>query len=325
MPVDDRPRFPPEPPPDVSVLIAAWRAEGDLARATASALDQTGLRVEVVVVDDASPDATYVAARRLADADPRIRVGRLPVNGGPSAARNHALELARGRFVAVLDSDDAMQPDRLSRMVDLSDSSGAEVVLGNLALSDRAGRGGEAFLPPETLPTFLTAHDFVAGNMRAAGGRSLGYLKPLIRRDFLMRTGLRYDPGLRNGEDYHLILSCLLAGARLRVDPVPGYLYTRAEGSVSHRFALDHLSALIAAEDHLLALLRTRHADPPLEALVARRRQGLADLLTTETTLRAAKAGRLGAAARALLSRPRAVQMVARQLGEGFRRRFVGG
>lgn len=327
MPVDDRLRFPggfpPAPAPDISVLIAAWRAEAWLARATASALAQTGIEVEVVVVDDASPDATYVAARRLADADPRIRVARLAENGGPSVARNHALGLARGRFVAVLDADDAMRPDRLARMLRLAEASSAEVVLGNLAICDAEGREEGPFLPPLVLPASLTAEGFVAGNLRAAGGRSLGYLKPLIRRDFLTRAGLCYDPTLRNGEDYHLILACLLAGARLRVDPVPGYLYTRAAGSVSHRFALDQLSALIAAEDRLLARLCSEGAAPPLLALLRQRRRGLADLLTTETTLRATRAGRLGLAVRTLLSRPRALPMLARQAGEGLWRRMA--
>ena len=302
--------------PDVSVLIAAYCAETVLPRAVRSALDSAGVRVEVIVVDDASPDATFAVAEGLA-ADHRIRVARLERNGGPSAARNRALEMARGRWVAVLDADDALAPDRLARMLALG--QGADVVLGNLAQVDGQGRDLGPFLDPTSLPGRLTAQDFIRGNMRAAGGRSLGYLKPLIRRDFLLRHGIVYDETLRNGEDYHLILSCLLSGARLRVDPVPGYLYTRAEGSISHRIALDHLAALIAAEDRLLPQLRDR-AD--LAALVRARRQGLARLLTTETVLRAVKAGHPAQALAALSARPASLFMLLRQGVEGMRRRL---
>ena len=91
--------------PDVSVLIAAYRAGTVLPRAVRSALDSAGVRVEVIVVDDASPDATFAVAEGLA-ADHRIRVARLERNGGPSAAHNRALEMARGRWVAVLDADE---------------------------------------------------------------------------------------------------------------------------------------------------------------------------------------------------------------------------
>ena len=302
--------------PDVSVLIAAYRAEGTLPRAVRSTLNSTGLRVEVIVVDDASPDRTFAVAEGLAT-DPRVRAARLDRNGGPSVARNRALDLARGTWVAVLDADDEMEPDRLARM--MAQGQGADVVMGNLMQVDGQGRAFGPFLPPADLTAVLTAERFIAGNMRSAGGRGLGYLKPLIRRDFLIRHGIAYDPTLRNGEDYHLILSCLLAGAVCRVDPAPGYLYTRAAGSISHRIALDHLAALIAAEDRLLPRLRD---EPRLAAMVRARRQGLARMLTTETVLRAVKAGDVARALAALTARPAATAMILRQGVEGMRRRL---
>lgn len=310
---------PDHPPslPDVSVLIAAFRAASVLPRAVHSALASRGVGVEVIVVDDASDDATWSVAEGLAQADARVRLARLARNGGPAVARNHALALASGQWVAVLNADDAMRPDRLARMIAVAE--GAEVVLGNLDQIDAQGHSLGAFLPPDALPGSLTAATFIGGNMQPTGARSLGYLKPLIRRDFLKRHGIGYDPALRNGEDYHLILSCLLAGARCRVDPVPGYLYTRAAGSVSHRIALDHLAALIAAEDRVQATLSHR---PELAALIARRRQGLAALMTTETILRALKARRVAQAVGALGAHPSALPMVLGQAFEGGMRRL---
>ncbi len=308
---------PTDPSPDVSVLVAAFRAAAVLPAAVHAALASAGVRVEVILVDDASDDGTLAVAQGLAATDGRVRVAALAQNGGPSAARNRALAMARGAWVAVLDADDRMMPDRLARMIAKAD--GAEVVLGNLEQVDGQGRSLGPFLPPDGLPDHLTAADFIRGNMRAAGGQSLGYLKPLIRRDFLQRHGIGYDETLRNGEDYHLILSCLLAGATCRVDPVPGYLYTRAAGSVSHRIALDHLAALIRSEDRVLASLRDR---TDLAALIRARRRGLAELSTTETVLRALKAGRLAQAITALTAHPTAVAMILRQGAEGMRRRL---
>lgn len=304
---------------EVTVIIAAWHAEHHLRRAVASGLAQEGLCTEVVVVDDASADGTFALAQRMAQDEPRLRVVRLGVNGGPSVARNRAIDLARGRWIAVLDSDDAMRPGRLRRMVDRAEAMGADLLLGNLAETDAAGREIGVFLDPASLPDRLDAPAFLQGNLRAAGGRSLGYLKPLLRRDFLNCQAIRYDPALRNGEDFHLILACLLAGGVLGVDPVADYLYTRRGGSISDRIGLDHLAALIAAEQRLLDDLAMR---PALMALIRQRLAGLCDLLTTETVLRALKAGDLARARAALVARPRATGMVARQAAEGMRRRL---
>lgn len=304
--------------PEVTVIIAAWRAEAFLAGAVASALSQTDVGAEVILVDDASPDGTFVAAKMLANDDPRLRVVRLAQNQGPSGARNHALGLARGRWIAVLDADDAMVQGRLRRMIDLAEQTEADMVLGNLTeVVDGQSNGG--FLDPAALPARVGTADWLQANKAATGVRTAGYLKPLIRADFLRRNAIRYDVQLRNGEDYHLVLACLLSGAEVRFDPRPDYLYSRREGSVSDRMSLDHLAALIATEDRLMPRFSGK---TDLADLAAERRRALADLLTTEIVLRALKAGQVGRAGVALVTRPRAAAMVARQAGEGLRRRL---
>lgn len=97
--------------PRVSVLIPAYNAECYIEQAIASALGQTIEDLEVTVVDDASSDATAAIVSRFAERDRRLRLVRLPVNSGPSAARNLALSCARGTWVALLDTP-AGDPDR---------------------------------------------------------------------------------------------------------------------------------------------------------------------------------------------------------------------
>jgi succinoglycan biosynthesis protein ExoO len=307
--------------PDITVIIAAWRAADRLRDAVDSALAQRGVSVEVVVVDDASTDSTFSVAEDLARADPRVRAFRLGRNGGPSAARNRALTEAQADWVAVLDADDRMVPRRLERMLALARERGADVVLGNLATVDGQGQSvsDEPFITSPDQPVALSAEDFVRGNLPTAGARTLGYLKPLIRRGFLEQHGVRYDPRLRNGEDYHLILACLLRGASVWFSPDPDYLYTRMKGSLSERIGLDHLAALIAVEE---AVIATTAAPPALAALMHRRMDGLVDLMTTETVLRALKDRRFAHARDAMKARPRAVALVLRQAGEGLLRRI---
>lgn len=309
---------------EATVIIAAWKAQDTLGASVASALAQQGVRLEVIVVDDASRDGTLALAERLAAADSRVRAIGLERNGGPAAARNAGLDAARGEWIAVLDSDDAMRPDRLARMLDFARQSGADIVCDALALVDEAGREGAA--PPlafagvpEAAPWGLA--EYIAGNRIEDGKLSLGFLKPLFRRGFLEEHGLRYDPSLRNGEDFHLVLAALTAGAVLRYMPEPGYLYTTRAGSVSNRLDPDHARALAQAD---AAWLERQGAGlaPELRALMRERMAQNADFATTETAMRALKARRPLAAARALAARPRSAGRLLKQLSEAARKRL---
>lgn len=306
--------------PNVSVIIPAWCAVHSLGPSVASALDQTGITVEVVIVDDASPDATQEAALDLARADPRVRVFRNPDNGGPGAARNTALDHARGTWVAVLDADDRISPGRLAGMIALAVDERADVVLGNLREVDEEGGSTSApFVTEPAIPGPISADAFVRGNLAAAGPRSLGYLKPMFRRAFLERHDIRYDPRLRNGEDYHVIMSCYAAGAEVWFSPDPDYFYTRRSGSISHRAEPDHLAALLRADTALAA--RPGHL-APLTPLLQRRQRETADLLATEKAMRALKSRQFGTALSVLMRRPAAMRRFSAQLSEALRKRL---
>jgi glycosyltransferase involved in cell wall biosynthesis len=99
----------------VSVAIPAYEAEHWVGRAVASALAQTHDDLEVVVVDDASADATSDRAREAGD--PRVRVYRNERRLGHSENWNRALSLCRGRFVKPLSADDELRPDCVEKMI----------------------------------------------------------------------------------------------------------------------------------------------------------------------------------------------------------------
>ena len=109
--------------PKVSVVIPAYRAEATIERAIAGIAAQTFTDLEVIVVDDASPDATAERARdALRAAGLRHTVVQLGHNAGPSTARNTGVGLARGEYVAFQDADDSWMPDKLARQVAVMDA-----------------------------------------------------------------------------------------------------------------------------------------------------------------------------------------------------------
>lgn len=309
--------------PEVSVIIAAWCAGRTLSQAVGAALAQTGVAVEVIIVDDASPDDSFAVAEGLAD-DPRVRAFRLDSNQGPAAARNLALEHASAPWIAVLDADDLMRPERLSRMLALAHAAPADVVLGNLTEiighSDHpdAARIEGTFLPSLDRPTCWDLHSYVMGNLEGGDGKTLGYLKPLISNAFLKRNQVRYTETLRNGEDFHLVLSCYAAGARVWFSPAADYLYFRHDASVSHRADPAHLDCLVAADRSFAA----QQADPQLRQLMQKRIRQIERLGTAETVMAALRERRAGRALATLLGNPAALPRLARQLSQAVRKRI---
>jgi len=101
----------------VSIITPAYRAAGVIGETIGSVLAQTHANWEMLIAEDCSPDDTRAVVRGWAATDPRIRLIALEKNGGPAAARNAALEQAKGRWLAFLDSDDVWLPAKLEKTI----------------------------------------------------------------------------------------------------------------------------------------------------------------------------------------------------------------
>lgn len=289
----ERPATSPPPGQGVCVLIAAHNAQSTIGRAAGSALAEP-LVTEVVVVDDASTDATEAAAQGADDGSGRLRVLRLLRNRGPAAARNLALAASSAPLVALLDADDYFLPGRIATLLgDASDNW--DLLADNIVIVPEALAG----LPVDiaqgaraSSPQRLGLEDFVLGNIseRTRHRGELGFLKPIMRRSFLDRAGLRYDERMRLGEDYALYVQALAAGARFLLSRQAGYVAIERPDSISARhgtddlrriaefdtWCLDSLGSLTAAERSALNAHRaaTRRKVAHGEVLDARRRSG---------------------------------------------------
>jgi glycosyltransferase involved in cell wall biosynthesis len=107
-------------PPRVSVIIASYNHAPFIGEAIASVLGQSYQDLEVVVTDDGSADGAAEVVRGIAD--PRVRLEVFPENRGACVAMNRCIERSRGELIAVLNSDDAFEPDKLARQVALLDA-----------------------------------------------------------------------------------------------------------------------------------------------------------------------------------------------------------
>lgn len=205
--------------PCVSIIIAAYNCEDTLPAAVESALRETDVAIEVIIVDDASKDGTMDIARCY-EATGQVRAFRNDVNRGPSYSRNHAIRQARGKWVAQLDGDDWFAPGRLPRLMAAADIAGADVVADDLYLVDHHSlRATSTRFTDNGVPwkskRLVSASELVRYD--------LGSVKPLIRRDFLLRHQIAYPEGIKYGEDFQFLLKLLLVGARALIIPQAGY------------------------------------------------------------------------------------------------------
>ena len=277
----------------VCVIIPAYNAARTIADAVRTSLAQPEVE-QVIVVDDASEDDTAAAARASARGDARLIVMERNVNQGPAAARNLALDAARAPWVGVVDSDDFVLPGRFARLTAVPD---CEIVADNIMfVHDETGPGNFDVADERddsgAMEVDLTA--FVRANFPGdSDRREWGFLKPVIRRDFLQRHGLRYDDRMRLGEDYDLYVRMLLRGARFRVLLQTGYVARWRTDSLSAQHRTADLCALAgAARRHLEFSGLSRDAT---EALKDQERNTRQRFLLRQFLDTRARNGRIGA------------------------------
>lgn len=240
-----------------SVIIPAYNAEQYIEATIASAMQQERCDLEIIVVDDRSTDSTADIVARIAQGDPRVSLLALPRNGGPSVARNAGILAARGEWIALLDADDSFVLGRLATLIALGEANGADMVADNLLLVDQSDGSEAPMLPPGSLtaPCLIDLPEFIARNISTpdAPRRNYGFLKPLMRRDFLARNGLRYDETVRFAEDFALYVECLRAGARWWLHPTPLYRYLIRADSLTQVQTTGDLDVLRRRQRLLLA------------------------------------------------------------------------
>jgi len=310
--------------PLISVVMANYNGARHLAEAIASVQRQTLAAWELLLVDDASTDDSVRVAQGLAEADPRVRVLVQPLNRGPAAARNRALDEARGAFIAVADSDDVMLPDRLERLLARMVGEGAEIVADDQLVCSADLTARTPFMGEDAARRLgrVDLATFILSSSLYARLPDLGFVKPLIRRDLIARAGVRYDESLRIGEDFHFLVGLLAAGAKLHLEPEPLYLYRKHGESISHRFKPEVLAAMIEADTRA----RTRLAGQPAAVrAMTRRIEGLNSWAVYEQVMGAAKGRRWLRALVLAAGRPHAWSLILKplrhKLAEAFQAR----
>ncbi len=218
---------------DVSVVVPAHNVELYIDHTLASLRGQIQVSLEVLVVDDASCDATPTITAEHAMCDRRMRLMRMTENRGVCWARNEALAIAQGRWVAFVDSDDWIDPRRLAIMVEAAERAELDWLADDQFMVRQPNErpiGRVLRDEPAGLSPIDLAHLVVRDPPEVIG---YGTLKALVRRSFLMRHQLTFRVGQERYEDFLFHIDCGLAGARMGLLNQPLYYYRQRMGSLT--------------------------------------------------------------------------------------------
>ena len=246
--------------PAVSVVVPIYKVERYLGDCVDSILEQTLKSLEIILVDDGSPDGSPAMCDAYAARDSRVRVIHQE-NQGAGPARNAGLATARGKYIIFMDADDIYHPQMLELMVARADKYHADVVICRAeALEEENGRTRS--MPNQLRKELLRGVDINAFCPRLERPSQLFQFcagwpwDKLYRRDFVQRAGLQFQ-SLPHTNDAFFVYMSLIRVAVVSVEPTVLVQHRMHAASTSHNTACC-TSSLV---DALLAI----HAQiPPL-------------------------------------------------------------
>jgi len=217
--------------PTVSVIMAVYNGGVALRPAIESVLDQSFRDLELIVVDDGSTDSSSALCDDFALRDPRVRVLHQR-NAGLAAARNAALDVATGKYVAFCDADDEYRPAFCAQMVEGFAVSAVDLVVCGCEVVDETGRGGDYIRSRVNEQLANPCLGLIrAGTEERFWSVNTTVWNKLFRRDVLDRFGIRFPSGHENEDDPFCYQYAMVSGDALLI-PDRLYRYHLRQGSI---------------------------------------------------------------------------------------------
>ena len=213
--------------PTVSVIVPVYNVEKYLERCVKSILSQSFSDFELFLVDDGSTDNSGVICDKLAKTDNRIYVQHHP-NQGVSAARNHALDVAIGKWVTFIDSDDFVMPEYFMTMINTAENNSDLVMTGMIkrwynSTEDDIREWDSITIDKENIDQLYE---------RNILQRQKGPVVKLFKNEIIKNNQLRFNEKISRGEDALFVYDYLLYCNTISVASGANYVYCLREGSL---------------------------------------------------------------------------------------------
>lgn len=220
----------------VSVIVPIYNSEKYLSKCIESMLNQTYQNFELILVDDGSKDSSGDVCKQYELQDQRVRY-IYKENGGVSSARNEGIKLARGEYIAFVDSDDIVKPKMLETLV----HENSEFAMCGYELYDDISNTVLTQFSCQKLHG--TLHDLLQNiSDYISPPYLLGPCFKLFRQKIIEEHRLEFPPELSYGEDAIFVLEYLAHCKTIGISPYVGYSYRkRGNESLSGKFLLDKI------------------------------------------------------------------------------------
>lgn len=206
--------------PLISVIIPVYNGEKYIEKCISSLLCQTFSNIEIIVVNDGSTDRTSSITHNMQNQDDRIVVIDKQ-NEGVSIARNAALEIAKGEWIAFSDADDYYYPNGIELLFDVAKETGCKIVLGN---SDRLAKDGSKSQRYPNLKNGAICRDYPKGSHEMWGD--------LFHASLFDGDEYAFESGLAYLEDRLLMAKLLSKEGKYATCATPVYAHVKNDDSV---------------------------------------------------------------------------------------------
>ena len=247
--------------PYFSVILPVYNVAVYLERCIRSVLDQSFRDYELILVDDGATDTSPAICDEFAARYDNVRVIHKP-NGGLSSARNAGLEIAQGRYIWWVDSDDFIEPGALEMLYESSRDAQPDMVKFDYYRVETSAQAIRSNAEPGCYSGQAVRQELLKKAFFTSGKYGLSAWSHLYRREFLEKTGLRFvSERIIGSEDYLFNLEATYAAKSLVVLSAPLYDYELRSGSLTQQYKKD----LAERYGKLAAALREwyRNADAP--------------------------------------------------------------
>lgn len=235
--------------PRISVVVPIHGTEPFVERCLRSLMAQSMADLEILCVDDASPDRSTAIVRQLARTDARIRLLRHGINRGLGGARNTGIAAARGTYVTGVDSDDFVRPTMMEKLWLASANGSIDVVACGIAVLDAQEKlRFNVNQPEQTI------------NNEADRIDCLQLLNPsfcnkLWRKELFSQNGILF-PENQYFEDLATTPRLLHFARQIRIIPDPLYCYVQRDGSITNSTSPKHILDHFRSFDILAEFLK---------------------------------------------------------------------
>lgn len=211
----------------VTIVIPVYNVESFLKQAVESAINQTYKNIEIILVDDGSKDNSGKMCDEFAKIDDRIKVIHKP-NGGLSDARNAGLEVATGKYIMFLDSDDFYELDAVEAMYKEIADKDADFVIGNYINASEAGEKWDK--PVFDLEKFKPFKLSIDDHFNSFFIMNSGVWNKIFKKEFIDSINVKFEKGLP-AEDAIFTTYCFIKSSKVYYIPHIVFNYRLREGN----------------------------------------------------------------------------------------------